>query len=113
MNNLNELRDKILKWSADRQILTNGNLATQTLKLVSEVGELADNVAKGKDISDDLGDCFVLLVNIAAIAGTDIADCAAMAYDEIKDRKGILTSNGTFVKDTDASYAAIRERELK
>lgn len=102
--NLIELEEKIVQWSYERGILTNGKTTTQVLKLMSELGEMADNVAKGKDISDDIGDCLVVLTNIARLEGTTLVKCGNIAYNDIKDRKGFLNANGTFIKSTDASY---------
>jgi len=104
--NLIELHEKTLRWSYDRGILTNGKLTTQALKLGSEMGELMDNVAKGnlESIKDDIGDCLVVLTNLAYLAGTSLDECWQIAYDDIKDRKGFLNENGTFIKSTDANY---------
>jgi len=104
MRGLVELRDLVLQWSADRGILTNGKVTTQALKLVSEVGELADNTIKGKDVADDIGDCMVVLINLAALHGFTLEHCLNKAYEDIKDRKGFLNAEGTFIKDTDPAY---------
>ncbi len=104
MDNLTTLRDLTLQWSADRGILKNGNALAQGLKLASEVGELADNIIKGNDIRDDIGDCLVVLTNIAALKNTTLEACWDKAYSDIKDRKGFLNSEGTFIKTTDKNY---------
>lgn len=101
MTTLNEYEQKIIKWSLDRRIIQNSTLSAQTLKLVSEVGELADNVGKGRDIRDDIGDCFVVLCNLAAMSGVDMTQCVAVAYDDIKDRRGTMSANGVFIKESD------------
>lgn len=101
---MNELIELILKWSEERGITINGNIETQALKLVSEMGELADNIIKDKDVTDDIGDCIVVLTNIAALAGTNIRKCTNHAYNDIKDRKGILNKKGNFIKESDPSY---------
>ena len=106
---LNKLEEKTLQWSKDRGIIDNGKVETQVLKLISEMGELADNVAKGKDIKDDIGDCLVVLTNIATMSGTDLLECWEVAYDDIKDRKGFLNKNGAFIKESDASYKELFE----
>lgn len=62
------------------------------------MGELADNVNKGRDTKDDIGDCLVCLIIIAQQQGYSIDECLAVAYKEIKDRKGIMI-NGVFVKE--------------
>ena len=104
MRDLNTLRDLTLQWSYDRGILTNGKVTTQGLKLVSEVGELCDNIAKGKDIRDDIGDCLVVLANIAALSKLTLEECWNHAYEDIKDRKGFLNEHGNFIKSTDVAY---------
>ena len=113
MPNLNELQTKIEKWAEDRGILANSKASTQCLKLMSELGELADNIAKGKDCRDDIGDCFVVLVNIAKLVGSDITECAEIAYNDIKDRKGFLNEAGTFIKSTDANYEKLYQKFLQ
>lgn len=113
MLNLNELQTKIEQWAADRGILANSKASTQCLKLMSEIGELADNIAKGKDCRDDIGDCFVVLVNIAKLVGSDITECAEIAYNDIKDRKGFLNESGTFIKSTDANYEKLYQKFLQ
>jgi len=87
-----------IQWSKDRGIIENSIPQVQTLKLVSEVGELADNVNKGRDIQDDIGDCLVCLTNIAALRGLTLIDCWEVAYNDIKDRKGHLNKDGVFIK---------------
>lgn len=113
MGNLSELQAKIEKWSEDRGILANSKASTQCLKLMSEMGELADNIAKGKDCRDDIGDCFVVLVNIAKLVGSNIEECAEIAYNDIKDRKGFLNEAGTFIKSTDANYEKLYQEFLQ
>jgi hypothetical protein len=51
-----------------------------------------------KEIVDGIGDCVVVLVNLAELTGTPIEDCIAAAYNEIFTRKGKMV-NGTFKKD--------------
>ena len=62
----------IKKWGRDRGITINGTHQGQWYKLVSEYGELADNLAKGKDVKDDIGDMFVVLVMMTELAELDI-----------------------------------------
>jgi len=69
-----QLQEATLKWASDRGIIQNGKPITQMQKLASEVGELMDNIAKNRDIKDDIGDCIVVLVNIAGIMKLDISD---------------------------------------
>jgi hypothetical protein len=50
-------------------------------------------------LADAIGDIFVTLVMVAGCAKLDIHRCVAAAYDEIKNRKGSLNSNGVWVKE--------------
>lgn len=99
--NLEKLEELTIKWSEDRGIIKNSNSLTQFAKLISEAGELADNIAKGRNIEDDIGDCLVVLCNIAKMNNTNLTKCWNVAYNDIKDRKGYLNENGTFIKDGD------------
>lgn len=93
--------DNFTKWANDRQIIQNGDILAQGLKLVSEIGELADNLAKGRCIKDDIGDCMVVLNNLAHMTDTPLEDCLSQAWNDIKDRKGAMNEHGVFIKDGD------------
>ena len=68
------------------------------LKLIQEVGELSDNVCRGNDIADDIGDILVILINIMLRRGLSLQQCLEVAYNDIKDRKGKMV-DGIFVKE--------------
>jgi len=91
----------IKKWGADRGITINGTHRGQWYKLASEYGELCDNLAKGKDIKDDIGDMFVVLVMISEIGKVDLdkamnlATCVKWQDADVYDLVGwILLSVG-------------------
>jgi len=105
MVKINKLIDLCTEWSRERKIFSNGTLQSQTLKLVSEMGELADNVAKRRDIKDDIGDCMVVLNNLAVMSDTTLADCLEVAYNDIKDRRGSMNGAGVFIKESDRNAA--------
>lgn len=100
---MDELIANVKKWAHDRNLIEGGCSKAQMLKCVSEVGELADNVNKQKDISDDIGDVLVTLVILAAQYELSLETCLRIAYDEIKDRKGVLL-DGVFIRETDTSF---------
>lgn len=58
---MNDLIAKIEQWAEDRNIIKGSKPIDQAMKLFSEFGELADNVGKGRDCRDDIGDVFVVL----------------------------------------------------
>lgn len=89
------------QWANDRKIIENGNILAQGLKLVSEVGELSDNLAKGRCIKDDVGDCCVVLNNLAQMQGLTLNECLEQAWLDIKDRKGTMNEYGVFIKQGD------------
>jgi NTP pyrophosphatase (non-canonical NTP hydrolase) len=91
---------KIKEWHYARNLIEGATDKDQVCKLIQEVGELSDNVCKGLDIRDDIGDCIVVLVNIAERHGVSITECCELAYLDIKDRKGKMV-DGIFIKETD------------
>ncbi len=63
---MNDLILKVEQWAEDRNILRGTRPIDQAMKLFSEAGELADNIGKGRDIKDDVGDTLVVLTILAA-----------------------------------------------
>ena len=92
--------DLIRRWASKRGLYEKGDPKTQALKLVEEVGETCRAILKGNqtEIEDGIGDCVVVLTNLAHLCNTDIEHCIESAYNEIKDRTGKM-NNGTFKKD--------------
>lgn len=92
----------IKKWATDRD-LQSGNPKAQMVKLMEEVGELANGINKDRieQIIDSIGDTYVVLVILCMQLGLDINYCIKTAYEEIKDRKGKMV-NGLFVKEEDS-----------
>jgi hypothetical protein len=92
---------EIVRWSEARKIIPNSTPATQLLKALSELGELADATIKDDlgQIKDGVGDVMVCLINYCALQDINLVDCMESAFREIKDRKGTLLENGVFVKD--------------
>lgn len=95
-----KLINLISDWHHDRGLIDGATDQTQFVKLLEEVGELAGNISRGKDISDDIGDIIVVLINIAERNGLSIEECLDVAYGDIKCRKG-KQINGCFVKEAD------------
>jgi NTP pyrophosphatase (non-canonical NTP hydrolase) len=92
--------DLIREWADERGLYENGDTKTQALKLVEEVGETCRAILKedAHEMIDGIGDCVVVLTNLAELIGTPIEDCIDQAYNEIKNRKGKMV-NGTYKKD--------------
>lgn len=91
----------IRNWAQERGIYQKGDPKTQYLKLQEECGELAKAILKKDDpeIIDAIGDCVVVLTNLAELCGFSIEDCINSAYSVIAKRQGKM-ENGTFVKNS-------------
>ena len=132
---LESLTGAIHQWGRERGIHQNGNLVSQSQKLIEEAQEtlaaapryVAANSALDhltnkifgddpnfddrevvdeyeaayKEFADGIGDTFVVLVQLCAIAGVTLEDCVEAAYEEIRDRKGHLNEDGVFVKESE------------
>ena len=98
-----DLIHKINLWSMSRGIINNSTPLAQFAKLVSEVGELGDNIAKQRNVEDDIGDCLVVLNTLAVMFDTSLERCLEVAYDDIKDRRGHMNSEGIFIKEGDVA----------
>jgi len=92
--------DLIREWANKRGLYENGDTKTQALKLVEEVGETCRAILKEDfdEVVDGIGDCVVVLTNLAELQGVSIEACIDAAYQEIKNRKGKMV-NGTYKKD--------------
>ena len=98
---MEQLISLVSQWSREKKIVSNSTAVVQLGKLVSEIGELADNVVKGRCVKDDIGDCIVVLNTLALMNNTTLEECLAQAYDDIKDRKGYMNELGVFIKEGD------------
>ena len=95
-----DLDHLVIEWARERNILKHGNALTQLKKSQEELDELkqaleTDNIM---GIIDGYGDLVVTLIIGAELNGLDLTECLNAAYEEIKDRKGKLNSEGIFVK---------------
>lgn len=95
-----EVFDRIRDWAYKRGLYDKGDTKTQLIKLYEEAGELSQATLKeDRDgIIDAIGDCIVVLTNLAHLNSLRIEECINSAYDEISGRTGKMI-NGTFVKD--------------
>ena len=92
--------DLIRMWANQRGLYDEGDTKTQTLKLMEEAGEICRAVLKDDhdQVVDGIGDCVVVLTNLAELQGVSIEQCIKAAYNEICNRTGKMV-NGTFKKD--------------
>ena len=91
----------VLQWGTSRGIIQHGKPMGQAIKTLEEVTELLDAINKGDmdAVKDAVGDVVVTLLMVCATLDIDLTQCLAGAYAEIKDRRGTLLANGTFVKE--------------
>lgn len=100
MNYLEHLESNIVGWHRDRNLIDGSTDKDQYLKLIQEAGELSDNICKGRDIADDIGDMIVVLINIAERNSLSLSTCMEKAWNDIKDRRGRMV-DGVFIKEED------------
>jgi hypothetical protein len=98
MSSLEQLEMRVVLWHRDRNLIAGSTDAAQHTKLVEEVKELETNILLSQPVIDDIGDCLVVLINIAERNGLSLFDCLSHAYEDIKDRKGTMV-DGVFVKE--------------
>ncbi len=91
--NLDDLTGLIKVWAIDRNLDT-ADPSKQMLKVVEELGEIAEGLAKGymDMVEDSIGDEFVTLVVLSMQLNLNFEECV--------DRKGKMV-NGVFVKESD------------
>ena len=97
---LQQLESKIVKWHYDRNLIFGATDLSQHKKLVEESDELYQSIKAGTSPIDDIGDMIVVLINIATRNNLTLTECVQHAYDDIKDRKGMMIM-GQFVKEDD------------
>ena len=97
---MKNIKEKVLEWANERNLLHNENALKQYSKLQEESNELLIGMLNKDpyEIIDALGDIQVVLIILANQLGFDIDECLESAYNEIKDRKG-RTENGNFIKE--------------
>ena len=102
---LSKLVDDIIEWHYARNLIEGSTDLDQFGKLQEEVLELHEALICNSyldnytpEITDAIGDIIVVLINMAERNGLSIKDCLAVAYNDIKDRKGKMV-DGIFVKE--------------
>ena len=97
-----ELISAICSWGSEHGI---NNPDKQTIKLMEEVGELANEISRSRydtpEVRDAIGDIGVVIILLADMLGYDFIDqCLLPAYNVIAKRTG-QTVNGSFIKAGD------------
>jgi NTP pyrophosphatase (non-canonical NTP hydrolase) len=100
-NSYREVELQVVRWAEARRIIPNAKPQAQLNKALEELAELFKAESQGNmpGVKDGVGDVVVCLINYCALKDIDLVDCLALAYEEIKDRRGTLMPDGTFVKE--------------
>lgn len=103
---LGALVSLVRQWGTDKGIIgehAKATVQTQFDKLLEEVEELnvAISIPDQEEIVDGIGDCTVVLILLAELAGTRFETCLQAAYDIIAKRTGKMV-DGKFVKNKPA-----------
>jgi NTP pyrophosphatase (non-canonical NTP hydrolase) len=95
-----EVEMKLIQWGEARKIIQNGTAISQAIKTLEETTELLDAINRDDmdEIKDAVGDIVVTLIMVCAIKDIDLVQCLEGAYQQIKNRRGHLTPQGTFIK---------------
>jgi len=103
-----EVELDVLRWGEARGIVKNGKAISQAIKTLEEVTELFDAINRKNlgDAKDAVGDVVVTLIMVCAILDINLVECLQGAYEQIKDRKGYLTPEGTFIKSASGQEQA-------
>ena len=95
---MKELILKVEQWAQDRNLINGCKPIDQAMKLFSEAGELADNIGKGRDIKDDVGDVLVVLIVISKQLGATLSSFNAPEWAEDTNKKLLLKLQGSLVE---------------
>ncbi len=122
--NFEKVKELVLEWADDKDLLHSKNADVQFGKFIEEVFEFKtefdvwnlykkfkhdenieqdfsiEEIERWKNLKLEMGDIFVTLIILCEDLGIDPVACLEMAYEKIKDRRG-KTINGTFVKSED------------
>jgi len=100
-NSYREVELQVVRWAEARRIIPNAKPQAQLNKALEELAELFKAESQGNisGVMDGVGDVVVCLINYCALKDIDLVECLALAYEEIKDRRGTLMPDGTFVKE--------------
>ena len=99
---MNNLIKQVEQWSIDKG-LDKGNSFTQYAKSSEEMGEVAAALCRNDidELRDGIGDVIVTLVILAQQNNMTLYECLEQAYGEIKDRTGVISKDGSFIKEQD------------
>ena len=122
--NFKDLKEKVLSWADDKDLLHSENADKQFMKFIEEVFEFKtefdvwklykkfkhdenieqdfsiEEVERWNNLKLEMGDVFVTLIILCEQIGIDPVKCLSIAYEKISKRTG-KTINGQFIKSED------------
>lgn len=105
---MEQLIKQIEQWASDRNIIKGSKPIDQAMKLFSEFGELADNVGKGRDCRDDIGDVFVVLTIMCkqknSTLSLNIAELENLSLKQYVIELGLALNQFSYNCDTGGSF---------
>jgi len=96
--NISELISEDYKWTESPKELV--------LLLIERLYEISWEIKEGIYARHEIETAITILRAIAQHNGYGLEECIKIAYNDIKDRKGLM-HNGVFVKEDDEAYASI------
>ncbi|ORI00706.1 hypothetical protein B5723_14530 [Mammaliicoccus sciuri] len=99
---MNNLIKQVEQWSIDKG-LDKGNSYTQYAKSSEEMGEVAAALCRNDvdELKDGIGDVVITLIILAQQNDMTLYECLEQAYEEIKNRTGVMSKDGLFIKSED------------
>lgn len=99
---MEELVKLVEQWSKDKGLDT-GNRFVQYAKASEEFGEVGAALCRDnhEDLKDGIGDVVVTMIILAQQNGMNLEECLEQAYNEISQRKGKMSKDGSFIKESD------------
>lgn len=101
---MNTKKTGVLDWGDISEEDTEWYMASPMAGLLYYLGRLQDKAIKSQDYNEDILYILNILEFIAYQNGLKVDHCMDVAWNDIKDRKGILNEDGNFVKESDPAY---------
>ena len=96
-------------YAEDLKFISQYDIKYNVSQLATNISEFISDIASNNEISDE-SDAFIWCIeylNVIAIqTGSSLKECVQIAYDDIKDRKGLM-HNGLFIKESDPAYSEV------
>lgn len=102
MSSFSALESNVIRWAEARHIIPRSSALAQAIKTTEEVAELLKALSKNdlEEAKDAYADILITLIIGSALLDVDLTSCLEQGYNVIKDRKGHLSVDGIFVKES-------------